>query len=109
MKPHNTYPFLDILPELLHEHLPELLPKQLPELLPKPSPEVLPEVLPKPMEISMLESDWLAYYHPIPNAKCPPITALLNRSTYHKCTNGSPPPCTQILWAPQINEKADSK
>ena len=76
MKPHNTYPFL----------------------------EVLPKVLPEPMEISMLKSDWLAPYHPIPNTKFPPITDLLNRSTYHKSAKGSPPPCPKIPWAPQINE-----
>ena len=44
------------------------------------------------MESSMLESDWLAPRHPIQNAKFLPITALLNRSTYHKSVKGSPPP-----------------
>ena len=58
---------------------------------------------PKLMEISMLESDWLAPHHPILNAKFSPITAFLNRSTYHKGAKGSPPPCPQILWAPQTN------
>ena len=29
----------------------------------------------------------------------------LNQSTYHKSDKDSPPPCSQILWAPQINEK----
>ena len=61
------------------------------------------------MEISILESDCLVLHHLIPNAKFPPITALFNRSTYHKSAKGSPPPCLQILWAPQINELADSK
>ena len=56
------------------------------------------------MGISILKSAWLAPYHPIPNAKFPPITALLNRSIYHKSAKGSPPPCPEILWAPQINE-----
>ena len=32
----------------------------------------------------MLVSDSLFPHHPILNAKFPPITALLNRSTYHK-------------------------
>ena len=48
------------------------------------------------MEISMVESDWLAPYHLIPNAKFPPIAAFLNRSTYHtyhKSAKASPPPC----------------
>ena len=48
------------------------------------------------MVISMVESDWLALYHSIPNVKFPPITALLNRSTYHESTKGSPPPRSQI-------------
>ena len=39
-----------------------------------------------------------------PNAKFPPITALLNRPTYHKRSKVSPPPFPQILWEPQINE-----
>ena len=52
----------------------------------------------------MPESDWLAPYHPIPNAKFQPITAFLNRSTYHKSGKGSPPWCPQIQWAPQINK-----
>ena len=48
-------------------------------------------------------------HHPIPNDKLPPMTSLLNKSTYHKITKGSPPPCPQMSWAPQINEKTDSK
>ena len=52
----------------------------------------------------MLESDWLAPNHPIPNTKFPPITAFLNRSSYHKSAKGSPPGCLQILWGSQINE-----
>ena len=51
-----------------------------------------------------LDPDWLAPHHPIPNAKFPPITALLNRPTYHKSSKVSPPPFPQILWEPQINE-----
>ena len=41
---------------------------------------------------SKLDPDWLAPHHPIPNAKFPPITALLNRPTYHKRSKVSPPP-----------------
>ena len=51
-----------------------------------------------------LDPDWLAPHHPIPNAKFPPITALLNRPTYHKSANVSPPPFSQISREPQINE-----
>ena len=49
---------------------------------------------------------------PIPNAKTPPITTLLNRSTHHKSAKGSLPPCPQISWTPKsmnklhLNEKA---
>ena len=55
-------------------------------------------------EFPKLEPDWSAPHHPIPNANFPPITALLNRPTYHKSAKVSPPPFPQILWEPQINE-----
>ena len=51
-----------------------------------------------------LDPDWLTPHHPISNAKFPPITALLNRPTYHKSAKVSPPPFPQIFWEPQINE-----
>ena len=51
-----------------------------------------------------LDPDWLVPNHPIPNATFPPITALLNMSTYHKSAKISPPPFPQISWEPQINE-----
>ena len=51
-----------------------------------------------------LDPDWLAPHHPIPNAKFPPITALLNMPTYHKSAKVLPPPFPQISWEPQINE-----
>ena len=57
-----------------------------------------------PQDFPELDPDWLAPHHPIPNAKFPPITALLNRPTYHKRSKVSPPPFPQILWEPQINE-----
>ena len=56
------------------------------------------------MEISILLPDWLLPHHPIPDPKFPPITTLLNRPTYHKSAKVSPPPCSQILRAPQLNE-----
>ena len=86
---------------LLPEHL---FPKHLfPEHL---FPEHLfpRHLFPKLMEISILESDWLAPHHHILNAKFSPITAFLNRSTYHKSAKVSLSPCPQVLWAPQINE-----
>ena len=57
-----------------------------------------------PQDFPELDPDWLTSHHPIPNAKFPPITALLNRPTYHKRSKVSPPPFPQILWEPQINE-----
>ena len=60
-------------------------------------------------DFAELDPDWLVPHHPIPNAKFPPITALLNMPTYHKSAKVSPPPFPQILWEPQINEKADCK
>ena len=57
-----------------------------------------------PQDFPKLDPDWLAPNHPIPNAKFPPITALLNRPTYHKIAKVSPPPFPQILWELQINE-----
>ena len=57
-----------------------------------------------PQDFPKLDPDWLAPHHPIPNAKFPPITVLLNRPTYHKRSKLSPPPFPQILWEPQINE-----
>ena len=57
-----------------------------------------------PQDFPELDPDWLAPHHPIPNANFPPITALLNRPTYHKRSKVSPPPFPQILWEPQINE-----
>ena len=55
-----------------------------------------------PQDFPELDPDWLAPHHPIPNAKFPPITVLLN--TYHKRSKVSPPPFPQILWEHQINE-----
>ena len=57
-----------------------------------------------PQDFPELDPDWLAPHHPIPDAKFPLITALLNRPTYHKRSKVSPPPFPQILWEPQINE-----
>ena len=58
-----------------------------------------------PQDFPELDPDWLAPHHPIPNAKFPAITALLNRPTYHKSAKVSPPPFPQISWEPQVNEK----
>ena len=89
--------FLKPFPKLFSKPFPKLFPK----LFPKPFPEPFPKPFPE------LEADWLAPHHPIPNAKFPPITALLNRSayhTYHKSAKGSASPCPQISWEPEINE-----
>ena len=42
---------------------------------------------------------------PIPNAKFPPITALLNRPTYHKSANVSPPPIPKSHGNPKSMNK----
>ena len=34
----------------------------------------------------------------------PPKKQKENKPTYHKSAKGSPPPCPQISWEPQINE-----
>ena len=57
-----------------------------------------------PQDFPKLDTDWLAPHHPIPNAKFPPITALLNMATYHKSAKVFPPPFPKILWEPQTNE-----
>ena len=43
-----------------------------------------------PQDFSKLDPDWLAPYHPIPNAKFPPITAFLKLAFF-------PPPCPTRL------------
>ena len=58
-----------------------------------------------PQDFQKLDPDWLAPHHPIPNAKFPSITALLNMPTYHKSAKVSPPPFPQISWEPQFNAK----
>ena len=53
----------------------------------------------------MLESDWLAPHHPIPNAKFPPITALLNRSTYYNSAKGFLTTLSPVLTGSQKSMK----
>ena len=86
---HQSMPFLNWLFPLLH------FPQEFPARI---SCKIFPQDFPE------LDPDWLAPHHPIPNAKFPPITGLLNRPTYHKRSKVSPPPFPQILWEPQINE-----
>ena len=86
---HQSLPFLNWLFPLLpvSQHFPARI-----------SHKIFPQHFPE------LDLDWLAPHHPIPNAKFPPITALLNMPTYHKSAKVSPPPFPQISWEPQINE-----
>ena len=86
---HQSLPFFNWLFPLL------LFPQDFPARI---SHKIFPQDFPE------LDPDWLAPHDPIPNAKFPPITALLNRPTYHKRSKVSPPPFPQILWEPQINE-----
>ena len=76
--------FTKLFPKLFPKPFPKPFPEPFPKPFPKLSPKPFPELFPEPMETSMLESDWLTPHHPILNAKFPPITVLLNRSTYHK-------------------------
>ena len=99
---HQSLPLLNWLFPLLH------FPQDFPATI---SRKIFPQEFPTrfscqifPQDFPELDPDWLAPHHPIPNAKFPPITALLNRPTYHKRSKVSPPPFPQILWEPQINE-----
>ena len=58
-----------------------------------------------PKDFPELDPDWLAPHHPIPNAKFPTITALLNRPNYHKSAKVFPSPFLQILWNPKSMNK----
>ena len=99
------WPFLDPLhtiktfstrfPQDCLQHFPQHFPQEFPARF---SRKIFPPDFPE------LDPDWLAPHHPIPNAKFPPITALLNMPTYHKSAKVSPPPFLQISWEPQINE-----
>ena len=86
--------FHQSIPQAKPEQNPEQKPEQKPQQKPQQKPEQNPEQLP----------DWLAPHHPILNATFPPITAMLNRPTYHKSAKGSPPPFPKSVRAPQFNE-----
>ena len=99
---HQSLPFLNWLFPLL------LVPQEFTERI---SHKIFPQNFPTrifckifPQDFPKLDPDWLFPHHPIPNAKFPPITALLNRPTYHQRSKVSPPPLPQILWESQINE-----
>ena len=75
----TRYTPLKLFPQDYPQHFPQDFPARI-------SRKIFPQDFPK------LDPDWLAPHHPIPNAKFPPITALLNRPTYHKSAKVSPPP-----------------
>ena len=58
-----------------------------------------------PQDFPELDPDWLAPHHPFPNAKCSPITALLNIPTYHKSAKVSPPPFSKSHGNPKSMNK----
>ena len=58
-----------------------------------------------PQDFPKLDPDWLAPHYPIPNAKFPPITALLNRPTYHKSAKVSPQPFPKSHGNPKSMNK----
>ena len=75
-----------------HHPFPEPFPIEYPTTFPAAFSTAFPTAFATafPVEFLKLDADWLAPHHNIPNAKFPPITALLNRSTYHKSAKGSP-------------------
>ena len=100
--------FLQDFPQDCPQHFPQHSPQ---EFLARFSHKIFPQDCPARFshkiflqDFPELDPDWLAPHHPIPNAKFPPITALLNMHTYHKSAKVSPPPFPQISWEPQINE-----
>ena len=118
---HQWLPFLNWLFPL-HKNFPQDFPARisckifLQEFPSRFSCKIFPQEFPArfshkifPQDFPELDPDWLAPHHPIPNAKFPPITALLNRPTYHKSAKVSPPPFPQILWETQINEISRSE
>ena len=58
-----------------------------------------------PQDFPKLDPDWLPPHHPIPNAKFPLITALLNMPTYHKSAKVSPPPFPKSHGNPKSMNK----
>ena len=127
-------PFLKPIPKPIRKLLPEPFPDPLPKPIPKPFsqpitnqfpnpspnhclnhsldpfskpiPVFIPKLFPELMEISILESGWLASNHPIPNTKFPPITAFLNRPSYHRSAEGS---LCHPKWMNKINSLGRSK
>ena len=84
--------------EIGMENFPHHFPQEFPARI---SHKIFPQEFPARFSRKIfpeLDPDWWAPHHPIPNAKFPPITALLNRPTYHKRSKVSPPPF------PEINE-----
>ena len=101
---HKNFP-QDFPTRISHKNFPQDFPKRF-------SHKIFPQDFPArishkifPQDFLELDPDWLAPHHPIPNAKFPPITTLLNRPTYHKSAKVSPPPFPQILWEPKSMNK----
>ena len=74
-------PFLDLLHTIktFSARFPTRLPTAFPAAFP---PRISHKIFPQ--DFPELDPDWLAPHHPIPNAKFPPITALLNMPTYSR-------------------------
>ena len=77
----------------------QTLPKPLFESLLEPCLKPCPNPCPNPdwMEISRTEPDWQFPHRPFHMLNFPLITALLNRSTYHKSAKCSPLACL-LIW-----------
>ena len=67
------------------ENFPQHFPQNFLQDFPKDFPATISHKI-FPQDFSELDPDWLAPYHPIPNAKFPPITAFLKLAFSH-------PPC----------------
>ena len=59
----------------MSQHVEKII-EPFPEPTLKPFPESIPEPFPEVMEMSMLESYWLAPHHLIPNSNFPLIATL---------------------------------
>ena len=56
--------FPQTFPQTFFQTIPQTFPQTFPQTIPNFSPKLFPKLSPEPMEISMLESDWLAPHHP---------------------------------------------
>ena len=90
--------FPEDFPQDCPQHFPQEFLAEFPTRISRKS-KIFPQDFPK------LNPHWLAPHQPIPNAKFPPITALLNRPTYHKSAKVSPHPFPKSHGNPKSMNK----